>query len=205
MGFQNKSFLKRHQISEKETYQIMENLYENKHIKAFCKTKIEEDKAGTDYTVKINQSNSVNVQFKTRHDRWMDLPICRFQPFRGIENCTIGRDYKSIISDKNEFYFVATQNLSKQYDKVSITTTSKIKDLVLEAEKEWFGDSNPWSYFTAEIYEKYLDKKIRNQKLKTAKNGVQAWYKKNHTEEFGKINLYIPYTYADNIIDLKWG
>ena len=183
----------------------MENLYENKHIMAFFKTKVDDDKAGTDFYVKMNEFNdAVNIQFKTRHDKWQDLPICRFQPFRGITNCTIGRDYKSIVSDKNKFYFVATQNSTKQYDKVSITETSKIKKLLQEAESEWFPNEEPWQFFTEEIYNKYIDKKIRNHKLKTASNGVQAWFKKNHTENFGKINLYIPVEYVDKIVELKW-
>ena len=205
MGFQNKSFLNRHQISEKITYAIMENLFENKHIMAFSKTKVDDDKAGTDFYVKMLEVNkTVNIQFKTRHDKWQDLPICRFQPFRGIENCTIGRDFKSIMSDKNEFYFVATQNSTKQYEKVSITKTSKIKKLIQEAEVEWFPNEEPWQFFTGEIYNKYLDKKIRNHKIKTASNGVEAWFKKNHTEEFGKINLYIPVQHVDKIVELKW-
>jgi hypothetical protein len=205
MAFQNKSFLKRHEISEKVTYDIMENLYENKHIFAFFKTAVEEDKAGTDYAVRMVEDNTpVNIQFKTRHDRWQDLPICRFQPFRGIDNCTVGRDYKSIMSDKNQFYFVATQNLNKQYDKVSITETSKIKKLITDAENEWFPDGKVWDFFTNEIYQKYLQNKIRNKKLKTASNGVEAWFKKNHTEEFGKINIYIPVQHVDKIVDLNW-
>lgn len=205
MAFQNKSFLNRHQISEKNTYSIMENLFENKHIMAFFKTEIEDDKAGTDFYVKMPENiEMVNVQFKTRHDKWQDLPICRYQPFRGIDNCTIGRDFKSIMSDKNKFYFVASQNLNKQYDKVSITETAKIKKLIADAELEWFPDGKVWDFFTSEIYNVYLENKIRNKKIKVASNGVEAWFKKNHTEDFGKINLYIPVDYVDKMVELKW-
>jgi len=205
MGFQNKSFLNRHQISEKNTYAIMENLFENKHIMAFHKTKVDDDKAGTDFYVKMKEGmDMVNIQFKTRHDKWQDLPICRFQPFRGIDNCTVGRDYKSIMSDKNKFYFVATQNSTKQYDKVSFTETSKIKKLITDAENEWFPDGNVWDFFTNEVYQAHIEKKVRNKKLKVASNGVEAWFKKNHTEDYGKINLYIPVHHVDKIVELKW-
>lgn len=204
MGFQDQNFLKRHQISENTSFSIMENLFENKHIYSFYKTEVKEDKDGTDYVVTIYDKPHVNVQFKTRHDSWKDLPVCRFQPFRGLSNSTIGRDYKSIITDKNEFYFVATQNNKKIFDCVSITSTEKIKALIEQAEKEWFANEEPYGFFTEEIYQKYLDQNIRNKKLRKATNGVEAWFKKNPFENFGKINIYIPVSYVDKIVELKW-
>lgn len=205
MGFQNQSFIKRHAKSEEEALAIMSQLQNKGIIKKFLKTDIEQDKSGTDYLISIlDEACDIPVQFKIRREKWRDLPVCRFQPFRGFGRCTLGRDYKSLSEGKNKFYYVASSKDAKNFDRVTITNTDKIFSLIKEAENEWFGQEEPWSYFSEEQYLTYIKKKIYNKKLKVANNGVEAWFKKNFddVEGFGKINIYIPERYADHIIDL---
>lgn len=184
----------------------MSYLKESGVILNFKKTEVEEDKGGVDFYVDTKDGKTNQpVQFKTRREKWRDLPICRFQPFRGYEKSTVGRDYRSLKDKKNVFYYVASSGDGKNYDKITITCTSKILNLIEEAEKEWFGDEIAWSYFTEELYNNNLGKKIYNKKLKVASNGVEAWFKKNfnNIEGFGKINLYVPESLVDLSVDLK--
>lgn len=200
MQFQNQHFVTRHRKSEEETLEVMRFLKNTGIIFDFIKTEKEEDISGTDFLVKFESSTDlVPIQFKTRKEKWRDMPVCRFQPFRGYTNSTIGRDYKSLSSGKNRYYIVASSGNGKDFDKVTITDTDKIYDLICAAEKEWFGDENPWEYFTEEIYKTTIEKRTYNKKLKISENGVEAWFKKNpnNVESFAKINLYIPSSYAD--------
>lgn len=205
MAFQDLKFLERHETSTKISYQIMESLYEKKHIAAFSKTDKKTDIDGTDYLVKFLDTNDYQkVQFKNRQDKWKDLPITRYQPFYGVdsEQSVLGRDYRSLVQNKNDFYVVATQNSNKVYDQISITSTSKILQLMLEAEKEWFPSGNSFDYFNKEFFDKLFSQKVRNKKIHVATNGVEAWYKKNFNENYGKINLYVPHKYVDKVINL---
>jgi hypothetical protein len=205
MGFQNQSFIKRHSKSEEEALAIMSQLQHKGVFSKFVKTDIEQDKSGTDYLISMSDENcDIPVQFKIRREKWRDLPVCRFQPFRGFTRCTIGRDFKSLSEGKNRFYYVASSKDAKNFDRITITSTDKIFNLIQEAEREWFGDEESWSYFSEEQYQTFIKKRVYNKKLKTAKNGVEAWFKKNFDdiEGFGKINIYIPEKYADTIIDL---
>lgn len=206
MGFQNQNFSARHKTSELETLQIMEQLKNKNIIFDFKKTEIDEDKSGVDFYVQLfEDAKSEPIQFKIRREKWRDLPVCRFQPFRGYTKSTVGRDYRSLKERKNEYYYVASSGDGRNFDRLAITKTEKILTLIEEAEKEWFGSEEPWSYFTEEIYNQNLGKRIYNKKLKIASNGVEAWFKKNlhSVEAFGKINLYIPDTYADQIVDIR--
>lgn len=200
MSFQNQAFTTRHKKSEAETLEIMKCLKSQNIINEYIKTEKEDDIAGTDFHIKFQEDDEFHpVQFKTRKEKWRDFPVCRFQPFRGYTNSTVGRDYRSLASGKNKYYIVASSGNGRDFDRVTITETNKIYELIVAAEKEWFGDETPWEYFTEEIYNRNLEKQIYNKKLKIADNGVEAWFKKNYdkVESFGKINLYIPSIYAD--------
>jgi hypothetical protein len=200
MQFQNQTFAARHRKSEEETLDLMKCLVNSGIIKEYIKTEKEEDIAGTDFHILIDEeAGMVPIQFKTRKERWRDFPVCRFQPFRGFNNSTVGRDYRSLAGGKNKYYIVASSGNGKDFDRVTITETKKIYDLIVTAEKEWFGEEVPWQYFSEEIYNRTVANKTFNKKLKIAENGVEAWFKKNpnNVEAFGKINLYIPSTYAD--------
>jgi len=202
MRIQELKFEERINKSEKLTFQIMENLFERKLIKRFFKTKLQEDIAGTDFLTSFDNKNDLKIQFKLRQDKWKDIPICRYQPFRGIDNCVVGRDYKSITNDVNDFYFVATQNREQKFDEVYVTETNKLKKLIIDAEKEWFPDSQAWDFFTQGVYQKYMDLRLFSKKIREASNGVEAWFKKNPNEGSGKINYYVPVSYADTILKL---
>ena len=202
MKFQDQTFQDRHKESESQSFHIMNKLYEKKHIKAFKKTSVETDKSGTDYLVDFGDGNFKTVQFKLRKEKYQDIPICRFQPFRGIEWHTVGRDYKSLIQQKNEYYFVSTQDNNLQYKSITFTNTSRLVELMIEAEQEWFPREDAWTYFNQHLYNNYLNKGKFTVRLKTAKNGVQAWFRKNKYENFGKINYYIPIKYSDKTINL---
>lgn len=205
MAFQDLGFLERQETSTKISYQIMEYLFEKKYINAFRKTDKKTDIDGVDYEVQWSSCDSFkNVQFKNRQDKWKDLPVTRFQPFYGVDcdRTVLGRDYKSLTLKKNEYYLVATQNSKKKYDQVSVTCTQKILQLILDAEKEWFGEMQPYAYFTNEKFQEFFSKDIRNKKIHVASNGVEAWYKKNFRENYGKINVYVPCKYIDKLIPL---
>lgn len=205
MAFQDLGFLERHETSTKISYKIMESLFEKKCITAFYKADKKTDIEGTDYFVIFNKHEPIKkVQFKNRQDKWKDIPITRYQPFYGInsDQTVLGRDYRSLFDKKNDYYIVATQNSSKSYDQISITSTSKILQLMLEAENEWFSNGIAYEYFNQEYFNKFLSQNIRNKKIHVATNGVEAWYKKNFNENYGKINLYVPYRYVDKVITL---
>jgi len=202
MKFQDHAFLDRHKESESQSFNLMNKLFEKKHIKAFKKTSVEVDKSGTDYLVDFGDGEFKTVQFKLRKEKYKDIPICRFQPFRGIEQHTVGRDYKSLMQEKNEYYFVSTQDNNSEYKSISITKTNKLVELMCEAENEWFPQEEKWAYFNQYLYNQYLNNGRFTVRLKTAKNGVQAWFRKNKYENFGKINYYIPAKYCDKTINL---
>lgn len=200
MSFHNMKFNERESNSRIETRSIVEILLRKNIISNPVETTKEEDIEGTDYIVDYEDQLNTPIQFKLRKDKWQDLPVCRFQPFRGHEDSTIGRDYKSLKCKKNKLYFVASMDETKKYKFVSITSTEKILNLIDEAEKEWFPDQEEWKYFDSKIYNNLLNKSVWNKKLKTSTNGVEAWFKKNYKENFGKINYYIPSRLADKKI-----
>jgi hypothetical protein len=195
-------FNDRESNSRIETKNIVQVLLEKNILSNPIETMKEVDISGTDFFIDYKDSTNLPIQFKLRKDKWQDIPICRFQPFRGYEQSTIGRDYKSLKEKKNKLYFVASMNENKKYSHVSITSTDKILELIDEAEKEWFSGGDQWIYFNCKIYNDLLDKKIWNKKLKTSVNGVEAWFKKNYSESFGKINYYIPASLADEQIKI---
>jgi hypothetical protein len=202
MHFHDKKFDERHAESDVITYSLMEKLFESKKIKAFVKMKKDVDIEGTDYTVTFDEFSKEKIQFKIRMWKYQDIPVTRLQPFLGYGNHVTGRDYRSLVENKNKFYFVASQNSKKQFDKISITEAEKLRDLVLEAEKEWFPRELPWAYIGEKIYQDWIAKGITNRRLKKAENGVIACFKKNYFEKYGKINYYIPSKYVDRIIVL---
>lgn len=198
-------FLERQDRSTKISYNIMESLFVAKKIKAFHKADKKTDIDGTDYLVQFSEGESFKkVQFKNREEKWKDLPITRYQPFYGVDDkqSVLGRDYRSLTEDKNEYYIVASQNLTKQYDQISITSAKKVKELLLQAEKEWFGENLAYDYFDRNYFDALMQKKVRDKKIHVASNGVEAWFKKNYKEAYGKINVYIPYKYVDKVITL---
>lgn len=204
MKFQDQTFQNRHSQSEKIAYDIMDYLFEKKKIAGFKKTNVEVDKAGIDYLVDFGGGDYKPVQFKLRENKYKDIPVCRFQPFRGFTNSTIGRDYKSLYQNKNNYYFVGLKN---EYQKVYILNmipTQDIVNLIDEAEKEWFGTEEKWIEFTEQKYKNMIDKNTFSKKLKVASNGIEAWFKKNRFENFGKINYYIPMQRCVNIIAINF-
>lgn len=195
-------FNDRESNSRIETKNVVETLFKKNILSNPRETTKKVDISGTDFLIDYKESKDVPIQFKLRKDKWQDIPICRFQPFRGYEQSTVGRDYKSLKEKKNKLYFVASMNESKNYSSVSVTSTDRILELVDEAEKEWFLEKEHWSYFSSKIYNDLLDKKIWNKKLKTSSNGVEAWFKKNYSEGYGKINYYIPANLAGEHIKI---
>lgn len=203
MKLHNKHFIDRQEISTSLSYSIMENLFEQKIIKSFKKAEKNEDISGVDYffTWEKDGQNQKLIQFKNREDKFQDFPISRFQPFYGVDHnrTKAGRDYRSLRDNKNDYYFTAVKPDGKNYSEVLIVKSSKLYELLLEAEKEWFGEEEPWTYFNAEMCEKT---KNWNKKLKTAKNGVQAWFKRTASEAAAKINIYVPRIYAEYVVKL---
>ena len=202
MSFHNMHFNDRENNSRIETRDIIQVLLERNIVSNPRETIKQVDIDGTDYILDYEEYTDVPIQFKLRKDKWKDIPVCRFQPFRGQEESTIGRDYKSLKAKKNKLYFVASMNEEKKYSHVSVTSTDKILDLIDEAEREWFPEEDHWSYFNSRIYNDLLDKKTWNKKLKNSTNGVEAWFKKNYKENYGKINYYIPSRLANKCVKI---
>lgn len=200
MKLHNKHFLDRQEISFKVSYKIMEKLYENKIIKSFSVAKIDEDKKGVDFFLnwKDDDCNAHRVQFKNRQDNFQDIPVCRFQPFYGVDasNTVVGRDYRGLKNQENDYYFTATKGKSGNYEEVSIVKSKTLLKFIEEAEKEWFGDANIWQSYD-EIW--CAKTKQWNKKLLKASNGVEAWFKRTASEKAAKINLYIPKSFAEQV------
>jgi hypothetical protein len=184
----------------------MNSLFENKTIKKFVKAQLDEDKDGIDYFVDYENYFAAPIQCKTRLKGKKDIPVVRFQPFRGIDHdsLVIGRDYKGLVNGKTLLYFTGSQDKenSKGFNSVSIILANKLMNLINAAEQEWFPNGNPWGYFTNETYKNTISKGRNSYKLKVASNGVEAWFKKNPQESFGKINYYIPHSEADRNISI---
>lgn len=204
MKFQDQSFIERHTTSELISYKLMNFLYENKHIKGFKKTDVETDKTGIDYFVNFDEGY-LPVQFKLRGQNYKDIPVCRYQPFRGINNCTLGRDYKSLTAQKNKFYIVALQSLSQNTFEIHICSTEKLLNTILQAEKEWFQQHEAWNDFPSFEYDYMIQERIFSKKLRSASNGTEAWFKKNRNENFGKINYYVPMNFSEKTILISTG
>jgi hypothetical protein len=204
MKLHNKHFIDRQEISTATSYSIMEKLFEKKIIRSFSKAEKNEDISGIDYffTWEKDGNEKKFIQFKNREDKFQDFPISRFQPFYGIDHLRtkVGRDFRSLKDKRNNYYFTAVKPDGKNYSEVIIIESVKLFNLITEAEKEWFGDEEPWLYFNAEICEKT---KNWNKKLKTAQNGVQAWFKRTASETAAKINMYVPRIYADQVVELN--
>ena len=203
MKLHNKHFIDRQEISTALSYGIMEKLFENKIITSFTKAEKSEDISGVDYffTWEKDGKDKKLIQFKNREDKFQDFPISRFQPFYGSDHTRTkaGRDYRALRDKKNDYYFTAVKPDGKNYSEILIIESVKLYGLLVEAETEWFGNDEPWVYFDSETCEKT---KNWNKKLKTAKNGVQAWFKRTASEAAPKINIYVPRIYADQVIKL---
>jgi glucan-binding YG repeat protein len=203
MKLHNKHFIDRQEISTALSYGIMEKLFEKKIIKSFIRAKKTEDISGVDYffTWEKDGPDKKLIQFKNREDKFQDFPVSRFQPFYGVGNSKTkdGRDYRALRDKKNDYYFTAVKPDGKNYSEIIIIESAKLFDLILEAEKEWFGNEDPWLYFNTELCEKTTN---WNKKLKTASNGVQAWFKRTASEAAAKINIYVPRIYAEQVVKL---
>ncbi len=199
-------FEQRLRISDNQTFQIMNSLFENKTIKKFVKAQLDEDKEGIDYFVDMEDFLAAPIQCKTRLKGKKDIPVVRYQPFRGIdhESLVIGRDYKGLVNGKTLLYFTGSQSKenSRVFDNASIICAKKLLRLINEAENEWFPNGDFWSYFTNETYKSTINKGRNSYRLKIATNGVEAWFKKNPQESFGKINYYIPHAEADRNVKI---
>jgi len=186
----------------------MDNLFEAKVIKYFKRAILKEDKEGIDYFLRWDDKevwstgDLIKAQFKNRDDKYQDIPVCRFQPFYGTDNkkTKIGRDYKALQNNMNEIYLTAVKPDGINYTEVLLIKSKKLFEHIIEAEAEWFGNDEPWAYFDTKL----CDKTTRwDKKLKTAKNGVQAWFKRTRTEKAAKINLYVPRQYAEEVFVIK--
>ena len=199
-------FEQRLKISDNQTFQIMNSLFEKKIIKKFVKAQLDEDKEGIDYFVDMDDFCAAPIQCKTRLKGKKDIPIVRYQPFRGIDHDSliIGRDYKGLKNGKTLLYFTGSQDKdnSKKFNNVSIICAKKLFDLITTAEKEWFPDEKHWDYFNYETYKNTINKGRNSYRLKVASNGVEAWFKKNPQESFGKINYYVPHSEVDRNVTI---
>jgi hypothetical protein len=199
-------FNQRLKISDNQTFEIMNSLYEKKLIKKFVKCFIDDDKDGIDYFIDMDDSRAIPIQCKTRLKGRKDIPVVRFQPFRGIdhESLVIGRDYKALKNKKTQMYFTGIQEEknSNKFTSVILIEAKKLFDIIIEAEKEWFPKDDHWNYFNNQVYLNTIKKGKNSCRLKVASNGVEAWFKKNPQENFGKINYYVPHIYSDSIMKI---
>lgn len=207
MKTHNKPFLHRMEHHNTISYELMEFLFTKRLISKFVKAITEEDKEGVDYFFKWAENDPrysetlKRIQFKNREDTYPDIPVLRFQPLYGTDHPknNVGRDYKALQNNMNDFYFTAIKPDGKSYSKILVIDSKKLFGIVKEAEKEWFGDGTPWDFVTAAFCEKTTS---WNKKLLEASNGVQAWFKRTKNEKSPKINLYVPKKYAEEVIDL---
>jgi len=208
MTLHNKHFLHRQEVSTKLSYELMEKLFNLKKIKFFQKAVIEADKSGIDYFFRWtdgdeepNKGQLIKAQFKNREDKYQDVPISRFQPFYGVghQRSKDGRDYRALRDNMNDVYLTAIKPDGVNYSEILVINSTKLFNLVLEAEKEWFSDSTPWAYIDALACDK-INK--NDKKLKKASNGVEAWFKRTKSEKAAKINMYVPRDYVDYSIKI---
>ena len=203
MKFHNKHFLERQSVSTQISYGLMERLFESKKIAGFYVAKYEEDKKGVDFFLKWKNEddNKSRVQFKNRQDNFQDIPVCRFQPFYGVDSqkTVTGRDYRALVNKENDYYFTAVKGKSGKYEQVVVISSEKLLKYLEDAEKEWFGDKPPWEAYN----EIWCNKTTQwNKKLLSASNGVEAWFKRTNSEKCAKINLYIPKKLAETIYEV---
>jgi hypothetical protein len=130
------------------SYGLMEFLFTKCLISKFVKAITEEDKEGVDYFFKWAENDPrysetlKRIQFKNREDTYSDIPVLRFQPLYGTDHPknNVGRDYKALQNNMNDFYFTAIKPDGKSYSKILVIDSKKLFGIVKEAEKEWFGD-----------------------------------------------------------------
>lgn len=219
-GLHKKKFNDRLEVSEKYTLPLMELLKNRGRFASYQKTITEEDKEGVDYWVSVPSLQSIRssvykdevelknvpIQFKIR-DKQKDIPVCRFQPFHGIdaESTVVGRDYRCLRDKKASQYYVAIRN-NGCFSEIYSINSNDLLEHVSAVDKAWsecekVGDQLPSSFFTKANTQLWLEKDIRNRCVFRNEIG-DVWWKKNYNEKSPKFNIYINYQFKEWSINL---
>ncbi len=196
----HKSFVNRLNVSDFYTAALMEFLKESNHFSNFRKSEKQEDLDGIDWWVEYpDKKGEFPIQFKLR-DKQKDIPICRYQPFHGIdsEKTVEGRDFKLIKNKKAVQYYIAIRN-GNSFKEIYRISCKSLNKMILEMDQHWqevsgVFDSFPPSFFSKEKNQLWIEKGLRNKRVFSDENGCEVWWKKNHNEKFSKFNMYVPYS-----------
>jgi len=193
MQVNEKTFVNRKTISDKNTNECINILLNIKHFKDVRAVLLEEDKKGIDLWVDFPKKKNVPVQFKIRYN-WPDYPVVIAQPFYGWEHKKTkkGRDIKALFNHMSEYYYVGfTKNNKLQ--SICRCESKELCDLSTRVIAKWNRTKDNWD--KPEIFDESTTKKWikykRNERVFSDGN-CDIWWKKNWNEGYGKFNLYIP-------------
>lgn len=189
-------FNKRLGESEKYTGALIELLLRKKCIKSYRKATLEEDKSGVDGWVEyFEEEGEVPMQFKLRAKK-NDVPVVRYQPFRGIDNVTTveGRDWRGLHGKVTREYYVAIRGSNKKYFQIYRVPCEILRQKTQALQDAWANaeKTNP-DFFTSEVTKIWVNNGIRNRCVFYGEDGSQVWWKKNWNEGSPKFNMYIPW------------
>ncbi|RDJ35308.1 MAG: hypothetical protein DWQ19_10870 [Crenarchaeota archaeon] len=195
-------FHKRLNTSDNYTNALMQLLKKKKHFKSFRKATREEDLAGIDWWVVFpDEDEESPIQFKLR-DKMKDMPLVRYQPFRGTDDETTveGRDWRGLHDNASKYYYVAIRN-GTGFCQAYRITSKKLKKIARKLDKEWSQSEKafetfPVGFFDSKRVQMWLKKGIWNKCVFRTDDG-EIWWKKNRNEGFPKFNMYIPYDYKE--------
>jgi len=199
MAIQECGFRSRLAQSDKGTTQCVDKLVETQHIACCKKAVLERDiENGVDFDFDYSGSANVPVQFKVRM-KHPDIPVVIAQPFWGYghERTTPGRDLKCLLGHKTKYHYVGifdngcVKSIYYAHSKSVEKESVKALKVWYEAETNTASSQYGKSWFTPELVAKWM-LKVRNRRIFTLPNGVEIWWKKNDSERFAKLNMYIP-------------
>lgn len=206
-----KHFTSRLNIADAYTESLMNFLKEKKHIKEYKKATKEEDMNGVDWWILYEDSaKPIPIQFKLR-DKQKDIPVCRYQPFYGLENdrTVEGRDWRCLQSSASKEYFVAVRNGDGKFVEIYKISCRKLKSAVKQLNEDWMAVSGVFDTFSPTFFDDkhvkmWLERGIWNKRVFRNEKGGEVWWKKNKNENFPKFNMYVPYSTMDwNILISK--
>lgn len=198
-GLHTRQFNERLNVADSYSFALMKFLNQKNHFQSVRKSSKEEDLDGVDWWVIYPDENQeVPIQFKLR-DKQKDIPVCRFQPFWGINHAktVVGRDFRGLRDSKCKHYYVGVRNGNGQFTEIYSISCQSLKSKIDQLDQEWQTVTGRYGNFALDFFEEnrvnsWLQKGIWNKRVFSNDIG-EVWWKKNGNEKSPKFNMYIPY------------
>jgi hypothetical protein len=199
MPIQEQNFHTRLVSSGEDTDKCIAKLLETNHILSARKTTLDRDKDdGVDFDFDYDKEKNISNQFKIRHNH-PDIPIVIAQPFwgNGHEKTRTGRDLNCLLNKQTKYHYVGIVK-NGVVQSIFYAKSSAVSKEAVAALKIWYkmetdtvASQYGKNWFTPEMTKKWIAK-VPDRRIFSLPNGVEIWWKKNRSERYGKLNLYVP-------------